>query len=95
MYEPPPGCEIVLRTRQRDQCLESRLVLDAAGISAEAGYRDGWWLLVVDRDDLAVSAAELEAYRRENPVQKSRRIKKVPIYEEGTNTSNDHSDLPR
>ena len=80
MYEPPPGCEIVLRTRQRDQCLESRLVLDAAGISAEAGYRDGWWLLVVDREDLAVSAAELEAYRRENPVQKSRRIKKVPIY---------------
>jgi membrane associated rhomboid family serine protease len=55
-------------------------VLDAAGISAEAGYRDGWWLLVVDHDDLAISAAELNAYHRENPVQPHRRSKKVPIY---------------
>jgi rhomboid protease GluP len=80
MYEPPPGCETVFRTRHRGQCLESRLVLDAAGISAEAGYRDGWWILVVNRDDLAVSAAELNAYRRENPTQPSRRGKKVPIF---------------
>jgi len=60
--------------------MEFRLVLDAAGISAEAGYRDGWWWLVVDRDDLAVSAAELNAYRHENPVQPSRRAKRVPIF---------------
>ena len=80
MYEPPAGCVTVFRTRQRNQCLESRLVLDAAGISAEAGYRDGWWLLVVDHDDLAIAAAELDAYQRENPVQKSPRRRKVPIY---------------
>ncbi len=80
MYEPPPGYEIVFRTRQRDQCLESRLVLSAAGISAEASYRDGWWLLVVGSADLAISAAELDAYRLENPVPSVGRNSVAPVY---------------
>lgn len=81
MYEPPPGCESVFRTRHRDHCLEARLVLDAAGIPAEAGYRDGWWLLVVNQNDLEKSAAELNAYRRENPVRVKRAGGSVPIYD--------------
>jgi membrane associated rhomboid family serine protease len=80
MYEPPPGYETVFRTRQRDECLASRLVLSAAGISAEAGYRDGWWLLVVNSADLAISDAELEAYRQENPVQSAGQNTAVPVY---------------
>ncbi len=80
MYEPPPGYETVFKTRQRDECLKSRLVLDAASISAEAGYRDGWWLLVVNSEDLAVAAAELDAYRQENPDRSTQRSTTVPVY---------------
>ncbi len=80
MYEPPLDYETVFRTRQRDECLESRLVLNAAGISAEAIDRDGWWFLVVRRDDLATSAAELEAYHQENTDRLIPVSPTVPIY---------------
>lgn len=66
MYQPPPGYEIVLRTRSRDEDRESRLVLDAAGIPAKAHHQDGWRLLIVRRDDLTTATAELNAYRQEN-----------------------------
>ena len=60
--------------------MESRLVLNAVGISAEVVHRDGWWLLVVNRDDLAISAEELEDYRRENPKPARHRGTAIPIY---------------
>ena len=47
--------------------MDSQLVLDAAGISAEGVYRNGSWFLIVHRDDLIEATAELDAYRRENP----------------------------
>ncbi len=81
MYEAPTGYDTVFRTRQQNECLESRLVLHAAGISAEAVHRDGWWLLVVSSADRAVSAAELEAYRQENLVRSNHRHTAVPIYD--------------
>lgn len=80
MYEPPPGCETVFRTRQREACQESRLVLDAAGIPARTVHWDGWWLLVVTRDNQAASAAELEAYHRENTDSATPERIRVPIY---------------
>lgn len=80
MYQVPVDCEVVHRTRQRNRCLDLRLVLDAAGIAAEAGYRDGWWLLVVDRDDLSAAARELDAYERENPVRPRPVPLRVPVY---------------
>ena len=66
MYEPPAGREVVLRTRPHQECLESHLVLTAAGIAAEAIHRNGWWFLVVDRADFEKSVAELDDFRREN-----------------------------
>lgn len=80
MYEAPPGYETVFKSREQSECLESRLVLDAAGISTEVGYQDGWWLLAVSRSDLAVSTAELDAYRRENPTPSPRSSMAVPVY---------------
>lgn len=79
MYETPPDCETVFRTRERGECLESHLVLEAVGISAQVGHQDGWWLLVVSRSDLEASAAELEAYRRENADRSARRPA-VPVF---------------
>lgn len=81
MHETPPDFETVFRTRDRGECRESCLVLEAAGIAAEAGYRDGWWLLSVDRNDLATSTAELDAYRRENSDRSTPRSATVPVYE--------------
>lgn len=76
----PPDYEPVFRTRRQSECRESHLVLDAAGISAETGFRDGWWWLVVNRGDLAIATAELEAYRRENPKRSECRSPAVPVY---------------
>jgi rhomboid protease GluP len=81
MYEPPPDREIVLQKRQRRECVESQLVLSAAGISSEIHHRDGWWWVVVNRDDLEDSRAELDAYRQENPPGSTRPVAPVPIYE--------------
>ncbi len=80
MYKPPSGYETVFKTRQRKECLESRLVLDAVGISSEATHHDGWWLLVVSSDDLATSAAELDAYRQENPDRSTPGSPAIPLY---------------
>jgi rhomboid protease GluP len=80
MYEPPPGCATVFRTRQRGECQASRLVLEAAGIPARTVHWDGWWLLVVTQGDLAVSTAELEAYDRENADSANPKRTPVPIY---------------
>ena len=59
--------ETVLRSAHRRECMESRLVLQAAGIPAEVEHRDGSWLLSVHSEDLDRANAELDAYRRENP----------------------------
>jgi rhomboid protease GluP len=80
MYEPPPGCATVLQTRQRDQCRDSRLVLEAVGIPVQTVRWDGCWLLIVEQDDLTVAAAELEAYRRENHDRAAAPPDSVPVY---------------
>jgi membrane associated rhomboid family serine protease len=79
MNEPLSGYETVFRTRDRGECLESRLVLESVGIPAEVVFRDGWWSLVVNGGDTVVSAAELDAYRREN-LDRSTRSATFSIY---------------
>ncbi len=81
MYEPAPGYETVFATRHREAWLESRLVLDAVGIPVETVQRDGWWILVVRGDDLAMAAAELDAYRHENAEQPSEPSNGVRVYQ--------------
>ena len=77
------GREPVYRTQRRDECMELRLVLNAAGISAEAQHQDGWWLLIVLSHDLARSTAEIDAYRQENAVSSTRPSIAFPGYEGG------------
>jgi membrane associated rhomboid family serine protease len=60
--------------------MESHLVLDAAGISSEVAQRDGWWMLVVRREDLGIADAELEAYRQENPAGSTEERHEVAVY---------------
>ena len=81
MYQPPPGYEIVLRTRSRDEDRESRLVLDAAGVPAKAHHQDGWWLLIVRRDDLTTATAELNAYQQENIEPSHHGDAPVPVFD--------------
>lgn len=66
MYEPPPDRQVVMQTRRRAECFESRLVLSAVGIRAEVIHHVGWWYLVVRQRDAEASATELAAYQREN-----------------------------
>ena len=80
MDQTPGSIETAVKTRQRRECLELRLVLEAAGIASEAVHRDGWWLLIVNRNDLDHARAELEDYRRENPVRPTGQHKVVPVY---------------
>ena len=65
-YEAPPGCAIALSTARREVCMESRFVLTAVGIAAEAVHQNRRWWLVVAQSDLAAAAAELRSYREEN-----------------------------
>jgi membrane associated rhomboid family serine protease len=80
MYQPPPGYEIVLRTRSPEEDRESRLVLDAAGVPAKSHHQEGWWLLVVRRDDLTSATAELNAYRQENLEPSYHRDAPAPVF---------------
>jgi membrane associated rhomboid family serine protease len=60
--------------------MESRLVLEAAGISGRAEFRDGWWWLVVDQEELPDAITELEAYRQENLSRTTAAVRSPPIY---------------
>lgn len=80
MDATPTDHATVFRTREQRECRESHLVLDAAGIPAETVFRDGWWWLIVNRGDVAIATAELEAYRRENPKRSECRGPAVPLY---------------
>lgn len=57
---------MALETRRRDECRESRLVLEAAGIPVQTVRSGSGWLLVVAEQDLGIATTELEAYRQEN-----------------------------
>lgn len=80
MVDLPPGYESILQTRHRKECFESRLVLAAAGVAADAYQQDGWWLLIVQSDDVATAKTELDTYRSENSAASSRRPPAIPVY---------------
>jgi rhomboid protease GluP len=83
MYTNPGEPGVAMRSRDREACLEARLVLDAAGIESELLYLDGWWLLLVDTSDLPRSEEELEAYQLENQGRPRRRRVRVPVLSSG------------
>jgi len=70
---------ILARSRHRHEAMDSRLVLDAVGIPAEAVYRDGWWLLLVPAEDQLRALEELRAYQAENPRGPKPRPVRVPV----------------
>jgi rhomboid protease GluP len=59
--------ETVVKTKNRGQCMEYRLVLDAVGIPSRSYHEGGWWWLDVNHQDAERAFGELDAYRRENP----------------------------
>lgn len=69
MNDPGDNREIAFRTPQRRACMESRLVLEAAGIGTEVLHQQGDWLLVVRRIDLDAATAELDAYRADKSTE--------------------------
>ncbi len=79
MDQTPGSIETVVKTRQHRECLESRFVLEAAGITSEAVHRDGWWLLIVNRDDLSIATAEPRTIGGKT-IRANRPIKVVPVY---------------
>jgi rhomboid protease GluP len=80
MNETQAGHETLFKSRHRTQCMESRLVLEVAGISGRAEFRDGWWWLVVDEAELPSAVVELEAYRRENLSRSTATMQAAPVY---------------
>ncbi len=72
--------ETVFQTRQRKEALDSRLVLDAAGIESQLLHHDGWWSLEVHCSDLTRSNAELAAFREENSDSQRGSLAKIPVY---------------
>ena len=81
MDEAPLGLAIVLTTTRQRDCLESRFVLTAVGIPSQAIEREGAWHLLVSQSDSLQAAAELAAYRQENPNQPLNPHAKIPLYE--------------
>lgn len=71
---------LILKTRNRAECMELRLVLEASGIGAIARHQRGWWLLVVDPSDLPAAMQELEEYRQENASRSTAVASAVPVY---------------
>jgi rhomboid protease GluP len=80
MDEPRPGDDSVFKSRRREECMESRLVLEASGIAARAEFHGGWWMLIVNEDDVAAAAAELDAYRQENLSRTTGIMAAIPVY---------------
>ncbi len=59
------GHEIAFESLHRKDCMNSRLVLEAANIASQVVQVDGSWQLLVARGDSAAAFSELEAYRLE------------------------------
>ncbi len=59
------GHEMVFESFHRNACMESRLVLESAGLASHVLQVDGSWHLLVNSDDASAARSELEAYRLE------------------------------
>jgi rhomboid protease GluP len=81
MDEAPVELESVFATKRQRDCLEARFVLTAVGIPSQAIERAGVWHLLVSPNDALQAAAELTAYRQENPPRPPHARVKVPLYQ--------------
>ncbi len=79
MNDQSVDAEIVSRSFRRDECMELRLALEAAGIANEVLNQSGEWLLCVASIDEAAALRELAAYRADNPLTKPTPRPPVPV----------------
>lgn len=79
----PPDVAIVLRSRDRHECADARLVLTSMQIPAESVFESGWWVLLVAAADAPVAVEELAAYRLENQRRPKPRPPRVPVLRGG------------
>ena len=70
----------VFETGNRSECMELRLVLEAAGIAAWTTSRNGRWLLLVQPADSFQADAELKEYRFENLSRSTPTRPLSPVY---------------
>jgi len=78
-----PDVAIVLRSRDRQECADARLVLMSMQIPAESVFQAGWWALLVAADDAPAAVEELAAYRVENQRKPKARPVRVPVLSGG------------
>ena len=83
METGPPDYIVVLRSRERRECDDARLVLLSMEIPAESVFQGGWWLLCVSPSDAPAAAAELTAYQAENDGRPAPRPPRVPVLSGG------------
>tara|TARA_R110002049_G_scaffold305056_1_gene501017 strand:- start:66684 stop:67595 length:912 start_codon:yes stop_codon:yes gene_type:complete len=83
MNEAFPPTEIIFRATTRAACMESRLVLESAGIQSHVSKRDHWWILSVAAHDRVQSIVELEAYQQDNAERVNERPTKVTLFAGG------------
>jgi len=79
----PAGTAVAYRSRYREHCRERRLVLEALGIHTEEAFLEGWWLIVVDEQELPRAVLELEEYARENVSRPRPVAVRVPVISGG------------
>ncbi|TWU40901.1 Rhomboid family protein [Novipirellula artificiosorum] len=60
--------------------MESRLVLDSAGIPARTFHQDGHWQIAVRAEDYDRVVAELQAYRQEEMADRSPSLGRIPLF---------------
>lgn len=70
---------VVLRSRDRREGADARLVLVSMQIPAELVFQDGWWLLLVPAEAAEAAVHELAAYRAENQRRPASRPPPVPV----------------
>lgn len=80
MDHGPSDSVIVFQSPARAECMELRLVLESAGIANRVIHQDHQWILLVGAADGSIALAELESYRRDNPVEPPRRRRMVTSF---------------
>ncbi len=78
MTEQEIGTTVIRTSGQRAECMEWRLVLQAAGIPVTTRHRRGDWMLVVNANDADRAETELDDYLAENGSRQTRVVMKSP-----------------
>lgn len=80
MNQTPSTKETIVKTKDRGECMEYKLVLDAVGIRSRPFRHDGWWWLEVRSEDAERAWSELDEYVKENPDHMIESTERAVVY---------------